>query len=301
MAADVVSASTEFDVFATRPVQTSTLETLETSYKPIAALDQSDLEFFVPADQDTYINLNMQLYIRGKLMKADGTALELTDTTCVTNNPLHTLFEQCNVSLNGVTITHSADLYHYRAYLETLLTYGNEAAESHFTNAFWYRDKGDMGVCDPSKTEILPATNSGYLARCDRIKRGSEVEMVGRLHTDMWRRDALPTGRQDADQIDEGKTEIYVHSATEDTTAVFKILDAQLLVKRVRPNPDYLTAHNTALQAVAIARYNMISFELKTFTFAKGLHSLSIDNAVLGPIPKGFYSCCSTIRVFSAP
>ena len=50
MAADVVSASTEFDIFATRPVQTSTIETLETSNKPIGALDQSDLEFLVPAD-----------------------------------------------------------------------------------------------------------------------------------------------------------------------------------------------------------------------------------------------------------
>ena len=76
MAADVVSASSEFDIFATRLVQTSTLQTLETSYKPIAAHVQSDLEFIVPADQDTYIDLNIQLYIRCKLTKADGTALE---------------------------------------------------------------------------------------------------------------------------------------------------------------------------------------------------------------------------------
>ena len=74
MAADVVSASTEFDIFASRPVQTLTLET---SYKRIAALDQSDLEFLVPADQDTYIDLNIQLYILGKLNKANGTDLEL--------------------------------------------------------------------------------------------------------------------------------------------------------------------------------------------------------------------------------
>ena len=140
MAADLVSASTEFHIYATKPVQTSTLETVETSYKPIAALDQSDLEFLVPADQDTYIDLNIQLYIRGKLTKADGTDLELTDTSCVANNLLHSLFEQCNISVNGVMITHSADLYYYRAYLETLLSYGNEAAESHLTNAFWYRD-----------------------------------------------------------------------------------------------------------------------------------------------------------------
>ena len=76
MAADVVSASTEFDIFATRPVQNSTLETIETAYKPIASLDQSDLEFLIPADHDTYIDLNIQLYIRGKLVKADGTALK---------------------------------------------------------------------------------------------------------------------------------------------------------------------------------------------------------------------------------
>ena len=133
MAADVVSESTEFDIFATRPVQTSTLETLETSYKPIAALDQSDLEFVVPADEDRYIDLNIQLYIRDKLTKTDRTDPELTDTTCVAENLLHSLFEKCNISLNGVTITHSADLYYYCSYLKTLLSYGNEAAESHLT------------------------------------------------------------------------------------------------------------------------------------------------------------------------
>ena len=137
-----MSASTEFGIFATRPLQTSKLETLETSYKPITSLDQSDLEFLVPADQDIYIDQNIQVYIRGKLTNADGTDLELTDTTCVANNLLHSLFEQCNISLNGDTITHSADLYYYRAYHETLLSYGNEAAESHLTNAFWYRDTG---------------------------------------------------------------------------------------------------------------------------------------------------------------
>ena len=136
MTADVVSASTEFDIFATRPEQTSTLETLETSYKQIASIDHSDLEFLILSDQDTYINLNIQLYIPGKLTKADGTDMELTDTTCVAKNLLHSLFEQCKISLNSVTITHSADLCYYLAYLETLMTYGNEAAESHLTNAF---------------------------------------------------------------------------------------------------------------------------------------------------------------------
>ena len=129
MAADVVSASTELDIFATRPVQTSTLETTETAYKPIAFLDQGDLEFLIPADNDTYIDLNIQIYISGKMTKADGTGLEATDHTCVVNNLLHSLFEQCNISLNGVTLTHAAEVHHYRPYLETLLTYGGDAGD----------------------------------------------------------------------------------------------------------------------------------------------------------------------------
>ena len=106
--------------------------------------------------------------------------------------------------------------------------------------------------------------------------------MVVRLHTDICgvATHLLPGVRMQIN-LTKAKREIYVHSTAADTTAVFKILDAQLLVKRVRPNPTYLIAHNTALQAGANARYNMSRLELKTFTFAKGLQSLSTDNAIL--------------------
>jgi len=48
-----LSVSSEFDIFARKPVQTSVHETIETVYKPIAPVDQSDLEFLIPADNDT--------------------------------------------------------------------------------------------------------------------------------------------------------------------------------------------------------------------------------------------------------
>ena len=184
MAADVMSASTGFNIFATRPVQTKTIEKIETAYKPIASLDQSDLEFLIPADLETYIDLNIHLFVRSKLTQADGTDLEPTDTNCVANNLLHTLFDQYNISLNGVTITHAADLYYYLAYLEPLLSYGNEAAELHLTNAFWYRDTGDFVVCNPTAA-VTPSTNKGFLARYDRLKQSKEIEIMGRLYTEI--------------------------------------------------------------------------------------------------------------------
>jgi len=71
-----------------------------------------------------------------------------------------------------------------------------------------------------------------------------------------------------------------------ETKTVFKFLDAQLLVKRVRPSPSLILAHNIALGKGALARYNLSSFELKSFSFSSGTQSLSLNNAVLGTIPK---------------
>jgi len=55
--AEIPSVSTEIDIFAHRTIQKSVLGTIETLYKPIAPVDQNDLEFFIPAFKDTYIDL----------------------------------------------------------------------------------------------------------------------------------------------------------------------------------------------------------------------------------------------------
>jgi hypothetical protein len=132
----------EFDTFASKPVQHAIHETNVVVYKPIASVDQSDLEFLIRADYDTYVDPDIKLYIKGKLTKADGTDLDTTDHTAGTNNFLHSLFSQCTIVLKGVNITQSDDLYNYRSIFETLLSYGVDALISHLTNSYWYKDVG---------------------------------------------------------------------------------------------------------------------------------------------------------------
>jgi len=146
----------------------------EVTHKPIACVEQSDLEFLIPADNDTYVELNIKLYIRGKLTKADGTNMNNTDFTAVTNNFLHSLFSQCSISLNGVTITQATELYKYRSYFETLLTYGSDAATTHLTNAFCYLDDGDLLPCDPTAAD---AKNKVFSTRWKKIKQSKEVKL----------------------------------------------------------------------------------------------------------------------------
>jgi hypothetical protein len=109
--------SSEFDIFASKPVKESVLELTEVVYIPIVSVDLSDLEFLIPAGNETYIVLDIKLYIRGKLTSENGTPLDNKDLTSVTNNFLHSLFSQCSVSLNSITVTQATELYNYLSFL----------------------------------------------------------------------------------------------------------------------------------------------------------------------------------------
>jgi len=59
MSGYVEFVTTVFNIFAHKTVQTAILETNAVHYKPIATVDQNDLEFFIPADNETYIDLDI--------------------------------------------------------------------------------------------------------------------------------------------------------------------------------------------------------------------------------------------------
>lgn len=136
--------------FTPKPVQKIVTETTEVTHKPTASADQSDLEFVMTTVSDTYIDLDIKLYIRGKLTKAKGTALDNNDFTAVKAYFLHTLFSQCSIAVNQVTLTQANDLHYYHSFFETILTYGSDADASHLTNDFWYLDNGHLLPCDPT-------------------------------------------------------------------------------------------------------------------------------------------------------
>ena len=182
MSVETVSVSSEFDIFTHKPIQTSVLETIETIYKPIFPVDQSDLEFLIPADNDTYLEINIKLYVRGKLISGEGKDLDAIVFTVVIKNFLHSLFSQCSVTLNAVLIAQANELYHYRSYLKTLLTYVTDAAASHLTNSLWYLESSDKLTCDSTAAQN-DTTNRGFIARWNKIKQRKKVQLYGRLHS----------------------------------------------------------------------------------------------------------------------
>jgi hypothetical protein len=262
------------------------LETTEVEYKPIVPITESDLEFNIPSDPDTCIDLNIRLYVRGKITATAGKDLDAKDFTAVTNNFLHSLSNQCSIALNNVCVTLSTELSNYRSYLETLLTYGNDAAQTHLTNAFWYLDNGDMLPCDPTAA-VTATTNGASKVRWDKIKPSKDVELYGRIHSDICNvAQYLIPGVGLQIKFTQAHQNLFLINNDAASKTVFKFPDAKLLVNRIRPSPAQLIAHNTGLRQGCVAHCNITRVEVKIFTSASGKQSLSIDNAVLGLHPK---------------
>jgi hypothetical protein len=142
----------ELDLFSVPPTQTSVESGSFVEYHPISSLtDGGPIEFEVSSTGTNYIDYaNSYLYVRAKITKSNGTNLADTDKVGPVNNFLHSLFSQVYVTLNGTMITNSTNTYPYRAYIETLLSYGPPAKKSHLTaSSFFIDEAGKMYVSDP--------------------------------------------------------------------------------------------------------------------------------------------------------
>ena len=134
----------ELDLFAVPPTQTSIENGGWIEHQPITSLDSGGpIEFVVPGAGDAYIDLaNTYLLVRAKVIR--GACTDIADDTPVApvNNWLHSLFSQVDVHLNDTLVTPSSNTYPFRAYVETLLSYGAEAKKTQLTSQLWYKDTG---------------------------------------------------------------------------------------------------------------------------------------------------------------
>jgi hypothetical protein len=168
------------------------------------------------------LDLDIKLYVRGKLTNGDGTDLGATDFTAAMNNFLHSLFSQCNLTLNGVSVTPASELYYYRSYIETLLTCGSDATQTHLTNAYWYMDDGDLAPSDDKTVK-----NKGFITRWNRQKQNKEIQMIGRIHSDICNVPIylIPVVRLQI-KFTKAKPSFFPLNKDDKSTSTFKFLEA---------------------------------------------------------------------------
>ena len=79
-----------------------------------------------------------------QIVNKDETDLDADKDAGPVNLWMHSLFSDISVSSNEKLVSPPTSTYPYRAYIETLLSYGPVAKESQLTSAMWYTDTAGL-------------------------------------------------------------------------------------------------------------------------------------------------------------
>jgi hypothetical protein len=89
---------------------------------------------------------------------------------------------------------------------------------------------GDMLPCDPTNAM---SKSTGFIDRWNRQKQSKEIEMYGRIHSDIYNVPKfLPLGIKLQIKFTKAKPSFYLMNTAADSKASLKFLDAKLFLKR---------------------------------------------------------------------
>ena len=279
----------ELDLFAVPPTQTSIEDGRWIEHQPLTSLDSGGpIEFILPGTGDAYIDLaNTNLLIRAKVVRAVGTELASDTPVAPVNNWLHSLFSQVDVYLNDTLVTPSSNTYPCRAYVDTLLIYGAEAKTTQLTSQLWYKDTA--GYMDATTAD---GGNTGLVERRRHISESRVVEMMGRLHVDLFLQDRfILNGVSVKIRLVRSKDAFSLMASGQNPDYKVQIVDAVLFARKAVLSPTVQMAHIKALEK-GTAKYPIRLVDCKVYTIPQGAMSHTHENLFLGTLPKRLILRC---------
>ncbi|XP_069138860.1 uncharacterized protein F54H12.2-like [Argopecten irradians] len=281
----------ELDLFDTPPTQTSVEDGYCYQIGTVTSVtDGGPYVFEISGAGDDYLDLtNTSIYVKAKIIKADGT--NLTDQNVAPVNLwLHSLFSNVSVCLNEKVVSSSNNMYPFRANLETLLSYGPAAKESQLTSAMWYKNRA-------KQMDTTGDDNHGYVKRKLATANRQTVDMMGRLHSDLFAQERYLVHNVNMTiTLTRRKDEFCLMGETDEVKVVMN--NIYLYVRKVKLSPSVRLAHAKAME-ISPAKYPIRRIYMKVFSVPRGNHDFVKDNIFLGQMPKRLIIGCIDSDAYS--
>jgi len=212
-----------------------------------------------------YVDLKRsKLYVKAKIVKGDGSKLETTDYVGPVNLFLQSMFSQVEVTMQGKLVTSTTSHYPYKAMIQTLLSYGNEAKTSQLT--LWEKDTA--GHFDDN--DVNGGSNTGLIRRSLYFAGSITADMEGPLYYDLFQVDRMILNQVAINvRLTRARPEfcLMTNAASPD----FKVLIEDIVLKacKVQINPAVIYGHAEILKSVN-AKYPFTKTEVKQIAIAAG-------------------------------
>lgn len=282
-------AKSELDLFTIPPTQTVIEKGQWIEYHPLSNVTsgQSPLEFNISGSAEEYVDLSQTLlYVKVKILKSNGDSLKKEDKVGPVNLFLHSMFSQVDVSLNERMVSSSSNTYPYRAMIEKLLNHGYDDKTSHLTSELFYKDTaGRMNVFDSADAH----PNEGFNKRASFFELSAPVDMIGRLHVDLFHQEKLLPNMVDMKiKLIRCKPDFCLMGVGQYKIAFEK---ASLFVRKVRVSPGVVLGHAKSFEKTT-AKYPINRVLTKVYSIPSGNMSFIQDNIFVGQMPKRLVIAC---------
>ena len=263
----------EINLFTLPETQAVILESQYTAIFPAAQINRLDgpIDFHIATATDLYLSPgDIKLYVKGTIKTAAG-GHATTGRVHPENNFLHTLFTKVEIFLNDSTTSVGTCHYAYRAYIENLLNYDDDAKKTVLRTEGFYTE-GDLGNTQAALATRNPKT----------------FEYYGNLHTDITLQPKLIMSGVDMKiRLTRSKAAFYLRADADAaaTSPYFNIDEIYLYIRRVKLNNEVFLNIDKYLSSET-AKYSLDRVETKILTVEPGISNKQFDNLFLGNLPR---------------
>ena len=272
------------DLFSFPALHTAIEDSEYVEHRPLAALGSDGPVEFVVSGGSPYLDLSQSyLRVKVKVVKPNGDNIEAGQQVVPANLTLHSMWSDVTVFVGGVEVSNCSGAYPYLAYLQTLLSYGKDAKQSHLQAAMWYADTA------AHFDKVEGDNNVGAKLRKARTAESRVVDMVGRLHSDLFHQSKFLLNHLDVRvKLTRSKDPFVLHehvtAGNEPVGYKLQLVDAGLFVRKVTVNPAIVLAHEKTLMQHN-AKYPLTKTVMRIYTAPAGSMNFSVDNMFLDHLP----------------
>ncbi|MCG8049062.1 MAG: hypothetical protein JAY66_25835, partial [Candidatus Thiodiazotropha taylori] len=264
------------------PTQTAVTDIYFQEIRPLSQLSgDGPIEFRISGQNSLdYLDLaGSQIYVKLKVKKADGSTLGATEKVGPVNLFLQALFSSTEVTLQNKAII-TCNYNPYRAMMETLLNFGQDAKSTQLRSQLFIKDDNDH----PEDTDPSGA-NMGLFSRAKHTASSKLIDLQGPIFHDLF-----TMSRYLINQVDV-KLKLYRSSpafclSSGETSPDYQIEihDIYLLVRKVRVNPTVIYGHSEIMKTTN-AKYPFIRGECRVQSIPSGSTAFHWENLFQGQKP----------------
>ncbi|XP_067939591.1 uncharacterized protein F54H12.2-like [Watersipora subatra] len=280
-----LASNSELELFSNHPTQACIEEGMHVEHIPTSSVqDDSPIKFFVSGDSNYYMDLKSSyLHLEIKITKADGSNIDDDAEVAPINLIGQTLFQQIDVSLNDVIITDSSNLYHYRAMIETLLSYSDESKQSQLTMSMFAKDTANA-------MEARNDSNKGFVERKRLTEKSKTVQLIGKIHSDIFFQNRYLLNGVDLKLTLIKNSDKLILMSGGASGFKLKIINASFFVRKVKINDGIQMKHIEMLEKeLKPALYPIRRVTMKSFNIPSGSLSCNEENLFNGILPKRIF------------